>query len=369
MKGQFLYIILLLGLSCSGETDPSQTFDGSLHETLEDIVKNKNLVGISAAIILKDGTLIAGAAGQSSVAISLEPDMIFASGSISKTFTAVMILRLAQSHQLDLDDPISKWLPNYENIDPQITIRNLLNHTSGIYNYTESPIIDELIADGTRNWSPEEILSFVEPPLFQKDEGWSYSNSNYTLLGLIIEAVTRDSAHEFLRQTITESISLENTFFPPHDNLPDATLAHPWMEDSSGQLADASGEPRNSFYTGAWVAGAIHSSSADIAKFGRSIFNGTLVDSNSLAEMKEFIPINSQVFPHVGGYGLGLMQFLTIREYWGHSGDFFGYGSMFIHVPQDEIDIAFHVNQTLDENVRVDISTQLIDLAIKHQAE
>jgi D-alanyl-D-alanine carboxypeptidase len=99
--------------------------------------------------------------------------MLFAIGSVTKNFVATLVLSLAEEGVLSLDDPVSKWLPTYDHIDGNITIRQLLNHTSGVYNYFENQKIwDDLIADRTKYFTPEEVLEYLKEPYFEAGEGW-----------------------------------------------------------------------------------------------------------------------------------------------------------------------------------------------------
>jgi len=117
--------------------------------------------------------------------------MLFAISSITKNFVAASTFKLIEEGILALDDPISKWLPPYNYIDSTITIRQLLNHTSGIYMFfSNQQIWDDLKKDRTKVWRPEEVLNYIKEPYFDPGEEFRYSNTNYLLLAMIIEKVS-----------------------------------------------------------------------------------------------------------------------------------------------------------------------------------
>lgn len=137
-------------------------------------------------------------------------------GSITKTFTATIILRLVEEHKLRLDDPVSKYHLNVPN-GVHITIREMLNMTSGLFNYTEDGgFLQSLIADPERAWSPRELLTiaFSHQPYFAPGQGWYYSNTNYIVLGLLIEQITDMPIEEIFQQDIFKPLGMVNTSFP-----------------------------------------------------------------------------------------------------------------------------------------------------------
>ena len=126
-------------------------------------------------------------------------------GSITKTFVSVVVLQLVGEGRLRLDDSVEQWLPGLVPDGDAINVRQLLNHTSGIFNYTDDPdLFNELIADPFRTVTPEQLVAVAtaHPPLFEPGTSWSYSNTNYILTGLIIEAVTGRGVQTELQQRI-----------------------------------------------------------------------------------------------------------------------------------------------------------------------
>lgn len=359
---------LLFLTSCQESEINNQSLTSELQSSLEQIIDREGVRGISAALMVND-ELVSASAGVSTTNVPITHDMIFGSGSVTKTFTATLVLQLAEQGFLHLDDAISKWLDPITHVDPEVTITQLLTHTSGIFSYTQNTdLIQMLIEEPNRHLTPFEILEYLREPIFEKGTSWSYSNTNYLLLGMIIESVSGMSYYNLIHANILEPLDMENTFLPPFDDITLKNVAHSWFPNASGELEDTFGQ-LGAAYTGAWSAGAIHSTSADLIRFIRALMTSEIINESSLNQMISFVAVNEENHPHFGGYGYGVMQFLTIREYWGHSGDFFGYRSNMVYVPQDNIFLAFHINQEVDESVRVNLTTELIELAVKHMSE
>src|SRR4051812_12945496 len=160
--------------------------------------------GAAAAVIFPDGTIWKAGSGRSQI----DPDALataripFVVGSITKTFVTAAVMQLADEGKLSIDDPLANWLPDYPRAD-QITLRQLLAHTSGVYNYFEHPTYNKRVftTDKTHYWTPQEILdNFVRAPYFAPGTGYHYSNTGFILLGLVLQKVTGLSVGKVLKQ-------------------------------------------------------------------------------------------------------------------------------------------------------------------------
>ncbi len=355
-----LLSLAILFLACSkDELEEPIPIEQQLQVALEAQYEMQNVQGVSASVIWPNGTSWTGAAGFSYSNVPIEPNMLFGAGSISKHFMATLTLLLVEDGLLSLSDRLDKWIDDLApEIDPAITIHQLLNHTSGISSYTANREFGQtLFADSTKNWTPREILTFVENPLFNPGMSWSYSNSNFLLLGMVAESATNTLLHTILQNRIFGPLNMTNTFLPEDELSEPERAAIPWSRFdisnlNSSTLRNLKGMPRQTVYSGAWSAGAIISTSSELARYMKAIYLEEFLSSESLNLMTEFVPISTAEFPHIGGYGLGSMQFLTLREYWGHSGDVFGYGAIAGYIPQDQISVAVLVNQDIDENTK-----------------
>jgi CubicO group peptidase (beta-lactamase class C family) len=235
------------------------------------------------------------------------PEHILRVGSITKSFTAVIILKLVEEGNLSLDDPLSRWFPDFPNAE-SITIRQLLNHTSGIPEIIPKILMKSIIP--STFWQTQKLVEIAsrEKPLFIPGSAFSYSNTNYILLGLIAEKVTSKTAVELLHEIIIDPLSLKHTFFVPYKQTP-AALVPGWDRDLShfpGMLDI--GVKNTSWATGAYTSGALISNASDLATFFEDLFNGYLLSPAMVKEMTTFIDAPNPGFSEQTGYGLGLMQ-------------------------------------------------------------
>lgn len=331
-------------------TPPTKPFDAALANALQteiaEIIANSELKGISAAVMLSDGSLWKGTAGVSHEGQPVTPDMLFGIGSITKTYTATTTLSMYEDGLLDLEDPISDYLPDFENIEPDVTIRQLLNHTSGIYDYTLHPDYEEaLFEDLARIWKPAETLSqFLQSPVFSPGERHEYSNSNYLLLGMIVENIGGNLLSEEYEQRIFAPAHLDSTFLDieqSHYGL----YAHPWYDlDGNGTLEDLDEleVPREAAWSSSWADGAIVATAADVVRFSHALLREqSILSAATLEEMTDFSATS-------GEYGLGIYPTSTNCSPWiGHNGELI-YSSEWAYIESEGISIAILYNQVVD---------------------
>jgi D-alanyl-D-alanine carboxypeptidase len=241
----------------------------------------------------------------------------FRIGSVTKTFTATVVLQLAGEGKLSLDDTVERWLPGLVPGGERITVRQLLNHTSGLFNYAEDPaLFNDLIRDRLHERSPRELVAVAvaHPPAFMPGERWAYSNTGYVLLGLIAEAADGRPLATQLKSRIFAPLALRDTSFETRPRI-----AGPHAHGYFGLP-----RPRDvSVFSpsGAWAAGAIVSTAADVARFYRALLGGRLLRPEQLRAMTTTVPIVPGA-----GYGLGIARTRTAcGTAWVHSGDFPGY--------------------------------------------
>ncbi len=251
----------------------------------------------------------------------------FRIASITKTFVATVVLQLVAEGKVRLGDSIERWLPGLVPNGDAITIDDLLDHTSGLFNYIENPDFQgAVLADPTRSWSPRELVAFAtaHPPLFPPGTGWSYSNTNYVLLGLVVEAVTGTPIEQQLRERIFEPLGLDATSFPSRTAI-DGDYAHGYIGPATlpmpaGTLVDITSllSP-----TWLWAAGGIVSNGDDVTSFFAALLGGRLLPRDLLATMRHMAP---QSRYGAFQYGLGIERFrTTCGQAYGHLGDFTGY--------------------------------------------
>jgi D-alanyl-D-alanine carboxypeptidase len=273
----------------------------------------------------KQITMAATGVAQKSPHEPMQADLRFRIGSITKTFVATVVLQLAAEHDLSLDDTVDHWLPGLVPRGKRITVRMLLNHTSGIPEYMlYEPNIDVYAKDRAYYWSPRELIqsawsaSPVSPP-----GDFSYSNTNYLLLGEIVKKATGNGIGLEIAERIVRPLELEDTLFPTGPNVPGPhahgyTRQYPFLTTSGKPVDTTVMSPSIS-----GAAGAMISNAADLDRFLRALVSGDLLPPASLRAMK---PTSGS---RDGGYGLGLGRAgLDCGSMLGHNGDVFGYTSV-----------------------------------------
>ena len=277
---------------------------------------------------------------------TLAADDEFKMGSNTKTVTATLILQLVAEHRVKLSDSIDKWLPGLVPNGRNITLRMLLNHTSGLDDFAFDP---EALAQMTGHVdqlpSAQEVLALgtKRPALFAPGKGWSYSNTGYVALGLVLEKATGHSLADLVKERIARPLGMKDTYLPTaaphHDTVP---VAHGYEPDAA-HLAPVlpPGTPEGFGFVGpthdehvdvtainqGWLgaAGAIVSTASDWARFDQALMSGRLVPKNLLNEMRVVVPEDGS--DGTGrSYGLGLEKIQTpCGTVWGHDGALPGY--------------------------------------------
>ena len=234
----------------------------------------------------------------------------FAIASVTKTFTAAIVMQLAEEGRVRLDAQVTDYLPGLSVADG-VTVRQLLSHTSGIADLLE-PMRDRLNAEPSRIWTPAEVVAQVGPPRFAPGTDWGYSNTNYVIAGMLIEAVTGNSFGLELERRITGPLALVRTRIPPGPDF--------------GYMLGAS-------WTSAFsTSAALVSTATDLVRWGDALYSGAFLRPGSLRQMLAFSD---------DGYGLGTEHYLVRgEEGYGHSGLLRGYTTLLIHLPDSDLTIA-----------------------------
>ncbi|MCU5663375.1 beta-lactamase family protein [Bacillus cereus] len=256
----------------------------------------------------------------------MKTDFRFRIGSVTKTFTATVILQLAGENRLNLDDSIEKWLPDViqgNGYDAkQITIRQMLNHTSGIAEYSRSKEAD--FTNTKRLYTAEELvkIGISAPPDFAPGKGWSYSNTGYVLLGMLIEKVTGNNYAEEIENRIIEPLELSNTFLPGNSSIiPGNKHARGYVQQEEGiELKDVT------YFNPsiASSAGDMISAADDLNKFFSYLLGGKLLKEKQLNQMFTTVPAGRG---GINGYGLGIFEIKLPNgvPIWGHTGGIPGF--------------------------------------------
>jgi D-alanyl-D-alanine carboxypeptidase len=249
-----------------------------LAATLDSIRAAIGATGMSAAVLMPDGAVWTGASGDAWAGTPAAPATLFDIGSVTKSYTAALVLRLMAEGVLSLDDSLTRWQPDVPGAQG-VTIRDLLRQTSGIADYASHPEYRPTMqARIAAPWPPAENLRFVGASRFTPGSRWEYSNTNYVLLGLIAERVTSRSYASLLRERLLDSLGLTSTFVAGADTLP-PTRAHAFLDFTGDGVPDdlSALVPDPAFTRGAGAAGAIVATALDVARFARAYYSGAIV--------------------------------------------------------------------------------------------
>ena len=318
------YRVLVVTLLCvffNTYFSSAQTFDSTLAARLQFAIDSiriaNNYKGVSVAVIVPYVGTWLGASGVSHDNINITPGMKFCATNCTQTFVAMLILKLAEMNVLSLDDSLSKWLPDYQYVDSTITIRQLLNHSSGLYNFNSYPgYWDSIYADPGRLWEPDEILNdFLMDPICSPGSCELYSNTNYLLAGKVIEAATNYNVATLIRQYFLDPLNYESTFFAVEEPWQD-TIAHEWINNVDYSYID-----RTSRYSAYWTSKSMFSTAENMARMYMDLFNGEIISQSSLDQMLNINPPNFN-------YGLGIENFINGEDtVWYQLGSSQGYNS------------------------------------------
>lgn len=353
---RILYLVFLLAVNFSAVAVGGQSLDvKALSETLH---STRLHYGASAAVLTvtqsdhRDLTLTDGTVSESNK-MSVKASHLFQIGSITKSFIAVLMLKLNEQGLLNLDDAITQYLPQYEHWEG-ITIRQLLNHTSGIYNYTKSEsLMNDLHQHLQKRVSPEYLvkLAYEKPLQFQPGKGWYYSNTNYVLAGMIIRKLTHQSIETLLNRRIIYPLHLRQTYFVP-DAMPKIVSKQMVMGYTSDNHPTINGN-----LTWSDTSGALVSSSKDIARWIRVLFSGQWLGGAQYTMLIQKVSVQDGSKQPPGsrdaGYGLGIKYRYDedLGDIWYHPGGTMGFTAIMIWLPSKHLSLGLTLNKDVNSVV------------------
>jgi D-alanyl-D-alanine carboxypeptidase len=303
--------------------------------------------GITASVILPNGTQWNGTSGISSPGIPMTPDHLIEAASNTKTFVTAAIMKLSEQGMLSLDDKITMYLPAYPNVDTNITIRQLLAHSGGVYDYmnddAESTLIyDAYVARPDHKWTPDEILNggYIGKANFRPGLRNRYSNTGFLLLGLVVERVSGLSYAQYVRQNFIDPLGLIYTFNGSDEQI-NGEFADNWIPENGGNEAVNLGEIEKTGHLSlAWAAGYMVSRPADLAKWSHELYMGNLLAKTSLNEMLKIKTWSDQ-----SRYGLGTAEVpYGPKRFYGHTGRLLGFQSYMFTNPVDSVTFVIVMN-------------------------
>lgn len=369
-----LVVILLAGCSRLFPSLWSDLPAAELQQTLDESREAGGMIGVSAAIIDKDGELWLGVSGNSYPGNPVKPEMVFDMGSAGKNLAAALMLDLAEEGLIDLDHPLQDYIEPPPGVDGTIPIRMLLNHTSGLAMVTEHPDSPfrkryELI-DFERLWTIEELFTdLAGEPYFPPGEGWHYSQAGYQISTLIAEAVTGLSMAEAVQSRLLDPLEIHDMVLDMTQPLPEGVeMAHNWVDlKGYGIPEDVSDRSRN------WIASiarmTYYTTAEDFARWGQALYSGQVLEPDSLEQMLDFVEITEygNEPPIFDGYGLGVVEWkpemLSGHYGYGHSGSIPGYRAFLAYLPEHQLTIAV-LSNTDKEGELGDLINNLLEVVL-----
>lgn len=357
------FIILLLVSPKFAQTSSAKTDANILHQKLQNNLdewhKAGKFAGATLGVCLADGNCFGLATGFSNLETKtpMKPNDLMLAGSVGKTFAAVVTLQLVKEGKINLDDKIEKYLgkevwfsrlPNAKDI----TIRQLMNHSSGLVRYEFNPkFLKDLRAAPDKIWKPEELIAYLfdTKATFEAGKDWDYSDTNYIVLGIIIEKVSGKKYYDLVRNRILKPLKFEKTF--PQDKRELKGL----IQGYAGEGNDFTGKDtvleNGKFIINPqfeWTGGGMVSNSEDLARWAKAMYEGKAFSADLLPQMLDGVPAK---LGRDTKYGLGVIIRPTqIGLTYGHSGFFPGYMTDMMYFPESKISIAVQVNSSVPQN-------------------
>jgi D-alanyl-D-alanine carboxypeptidase len=332
----------------------------------------QGIPGIALAIEEGSDQIYSGVAGLASIeeGIPIEANDRFRIYSITKTFTATVVYQLVDEELIALDDAVAMWLdePAVQRIPhvERVTIRQLLNHTSGIYDFgddDDSPFWEDAFlgakADWTKVWTVPELLTYADPdnhaPYFAPGEGFHYSNTNYLLLGMIVEKATGSTFEDELQNRILTPLGLADTSLATGGVVPDGVVDGYQLLD--GELLNVTAIN----LSWVWSAGGMVSTTADLLRFARATRDGELMSPASFAEMFSFVPSEN---PNLQ-FGNGLYKDVTPNgTLVGMDGGSAGFSANMMWLEEEDLTVVVLVNRAPDDGSSEALRDEAFTLAL-----
>ena len=345
-------------------TPPADRLADALQRELDTRRDEFDVVGITAAVAFDHGGVWSGASGLADTAPPrpMRPDTPLAIASLTKPLTAALAVALAQEGRLSLDDRLSRWVPEFPNARA-ITLRQLLSHTSGLSGVDESEAyVEAVLRRRSREWTPAMVLRYVGRPYARPGRSWHYSDTNYTLMGLVLRRASAAGVAEAMHRHVLDRHGMREAALQPEEPAPQGAARGFDAVDGPGP-APGRYVPFRSIASSEWTAAGAVATAPQLARWGRDLFAGRVVGDRGLREMLRLVPAG-RVYKR---YGLGLAQrHIVERDVLGASGRLWGYNSELWHDPLTGATVAVLWNDTLLLRSPV-VADSLLEVVRRHR--
>jgi D-alanyl-D-alanine carboxypeptidase len=317
-------------------TPPSRLTDGerrSIDDIVRDTIERDRIPGLAIEIAVHGRPLYARTFGERSPGQSVTATTVFPIGSITKQFTAACVMMLAQAHRVNLDTPVSRYVRNAPHGN-EITVRQLLDQTSGLLDYTEEPALQAALGASRLNRvSPVQLLAIVanKPLAFRPGSHVYYSNTNYVLAGMVVQAVSRETFQSFLERHILSQLAMHHASYLD-TSVPQGLDVARGYGIKNGRVSLL--PPFTMSWAGA--AGALASDAGDLVKWDDAFFHGRVLEPASVVEMTR--PVKRDY-----GYGWAIDRVDGQRMVW-HNGGLPGAHAMNAYFPDSDMEVVVLTN-------------------------
>lgn len=343
-----------------------------LQTQLNEWHKNGKFPGAIFAVTLADGTTFALATGvsdrEAKTPMRITDRLL--SGSVGKTYCAALAIQLIKEGRFALDDKVEKhlgkelWFARLPNAK-DITIRQLMNHTSGLVRYEfKEQFTKDLTEKVDKVWKPEDLIAYVFDTTapFEAGKGWEYSDTNYIVLGMVIEKVTGKKYYDLVEKRILKPLKIKNTV--PSDSRTIKGLIPGYAGEKNPFGGKDAVIEKGKFIINPqfeWTGGGMASTTQDLAVWAKAMYEGRAFSADMLPVMLDGVP--AKLGPDVK-YGLGVIIRPTrLGTAYGHSGFMPGYMTDMMYFPDKKIAVAVQVNSSVSANLGKPLSRVLVDAA------
>lgn len=377
MRKTIPVLVVCLLLSCVGlgqtaSTSKTTALKTALQLKLEEWHKAGTFPGATLGVVLANGESFGLAVGFADLDLKspMKPNSRMLAGSVGKTFAAATALQLVAEGTIGLDDKIEKylgsesWFPRLPNAK-EITVRQLMNHTSGLVRYEfKEQFTKDLTAKPEKVWQPAELVAYLldEKAPFEAGKGWDYSDTNYIVLGMIIEKVTGKKFYDEANARLIKPLKLTDTLPQDGPRLKGVVQGYAGPNNPFGgkdaMIQDGKFAINPQFE---WTGGGYVSTSEDLARWAKMIYEGKAFPPTLLPQVLEGVP--APMLGRVTKYGLCvIIRQTTAGTSYGHSGFFPGYMTDMMYFPEYKVALAVQVNTSVGQRLGKPLGRVLVEV-------
>lgn len=368
-----LSLVICVGTTMAASSAQDKALEAALQKDLQNYLTARSVIEHISALSLTitfrgnpDPINLAIGTMQYGSGQPVTPSSVFQIGSNQKAFTSVLILQLEAAGVLSIDDTVGKWLPQYP-AWKKVTIRQLLNMTSGIPTYdTTSTQCHDYETNPRVESTPPQLVAYVYPKTKTPGAQFEYSNTGYILAQMIIDKASRQHSYTADLQDLIAANGLKNTFYEPYFYPPAVTrrLVSGYYVNTDPPVMEKLIGTDTSGYSLGWAqaAGGMISTPQDLATWVRKLFEGNVLEPKQKSELLSLVsvktgqPIEQTSAANPGGFGLGVFEFTSpqLGRFWGYQGSTIGYRATYTYFPDSGLVICVFTNsQTTGEKNKV----------------